>query len=961
MRKVVSILIVVTVVCWFARALDFGSLLEAPPQPAEPQSDEKMVDLAADVVFPHELGDDSTVICFVGNFIGHHNGAVITCDSAVRYNDQRLECFGNVLINKNTTYVYGDRAEYNGQKNEAQVYSPLIKVVDGDATLYTYKFKFDTKRNIGEFDDGGVITNRESMLESDRGYYYADLREFIGVESVEMRNETYDMKGDSVIYNIDTDRARFFSNTNIWNDKGEYLYADRGSYESDDERYVITLNGYILTENHEVWSDSLDYWRERGYALLRSDIQIDDREHKVLAFGDWGEYWEEPGDAVLTRMPSVVGYDPEQGDTLFMRADTIIMRTRTTDGDREEARLEAEAAKRAEEERAAAEAAARESTAKEQTADKPQNEAPKEETDESAGEQSEVSNPELDPEPNHKRPARPDNRERDRGDKTPAAAPASKAAEGDAARPTEERPAAAPDAQTASAPAPKPASEGGEGDTGDDNTPAGKTLRPEGADSLSSAGDTAVIADEEEEEREIPLEELDKEARRARLRELAEQEREAKRQAAAVVKREKEAARKVLLDSIAERRRVRNNMLLDKQRARDSVAAAKLKAREEARKQKHLERLTRKGIKLKFPDAATMARLDSLLEADTRYYDSLANHILDSIIAMWSVDSLPSTAEVEAADTVATDTLYRLVRGFRNVRVYRSDFQVVCDSMSSSSLDSVIRLYIEPVMWHEANQITSESMDIHTKNQQLDFAEFIEKPLMISKLDTLHFNQVAGKTMFSYFRENEIYRDDVNGSAQTIYYMQDDETQDIQGLMYITSGDMTFYIEDKQVVGITYRTNPDYVLYPMNMIPESQSLFLEGFTWQENRRPSRDSVFTRTIRPSVRAEKEELPRPTFPIAERIDKYRMRLVEGGRWYDRTDVLESDVIDWLDRNTDWREQNARDEAMRRDRRRTRSSDEHGGSATPPAAATLTSPSELSDERKAAPSAKSDTVRL
>ena len=41
----------------------------------------------------------------------------------------------------------------------------------------------------------------------------------------------------------------------------------------------------------------------RGHAVLRGNIQIDDTEHKVLAFGDFGEYWKEPGNAFLTRRP----------------------------------------------------------------------------------------------------------------------------------------------------------------------------------------------------------------------------------------------------------------------------------------------------------------------------------------------------------------------------------------------------------------------------------------------------------------------------------------------------------------------------------------------------------------------------------------------------------------------------------------------------------------------------------
>ena len=290
------------------------------------QPEKKVVDLKADVMYPIEFRDTSAV-CLVGNVAFYHSGAVITCDSAVRYSEKHMECFGNVLINKNDTYVYGDRADYNGETHVATVYSDLVTVVDGDATLYTYKFLFNTKTNVGEFADGGVVTNRENQLESDRGYYYANDRTVICVDRVEIRSEEYDLTGDSVVYNLTTDHAYYFRHTNIWNTQGDYLYADRGSYDKGGELYTVTENGYILTEKQEVWSDSIDYYKLAGHAVLRGNIQIDDTEHKVLAFGDFGEYWKEPGNAFLTRRPAVVSYDTSQGDSLFMAADSMFLYT----------------------------------------------------------------------------------------------------------------------------------------------------------------------------------------------------------------------------------------------------------------------------------------------------------------------------------------------------------------------------------------------------------------------------------------------------------------------------------------------------------------------------------------------------------------------------------------------------------------------------------------------------------
>lgn len=319
MRRLVSIAAVALAA---AGVLSARSVM---PAPAPGEGEKKLIDLKSDLMGPVAPGD--SVVFLVGNFAAQHNGAVITCDSAVRYSDMRIEFFGNVLINKNTTYIYGDRAEYDGDVNEARVYSDIIKVVDGDATLYTYKFLFNTKSNVGEFDDGGVMLNRENLLESVRGYYYADTKELIAVDRVEMRNDEYELKGDSVVYDMTTDNAFFFEHTNIWNKDGDYLYADRGAYDKLDTLYIVTRNGYILTEKQEIWSDSLDFYRAKDHVILRHDLQLDDTEHKVLAFGDYGEYWKEPGDAILTRRPAVVSYDLSQGDSLFMRADSMFLFT----------------------------------------------------------------------------------------------------------------------------------------------------------------------------------------------------------------------------------------------------------------------------------------------------------------------------------------------------------------------------------------------------------------------------------------------------------------------------------------------------------------------------------------------------------------------------------------------------------------------------------------------------------
>ena len=791
------------------------------PAPAAAEGEPKIIDFKADVVAPVSAGD--SVIYLVRNFAAQHNGAVITCDSAVRYSDMRMDFFGNVLINKNTTYIYGDRAEYDGEQNIARVYSDLVKVVDGDATLYTYTFLFDTKANIGLFDDGGVLINRDNLLEAVRGYYYADTKELVAVDKVEMRNEEYELAGDSVVYNMATDNAYFFERTNIWNRDGDYLYADRGEYHKADTLYVVTRNGYVLTDKQEMWSDSIDFYRMRNHVILRRDVQIDDTEHKALVFGDYGEYWKEPGNALLTRDPAIISYDRTQGDSLFMRSDTIWL---YTINEQEEARRAAAAAR--------ADSLAR-ALAKDSAA---------------------LTAPAPGPREQHRR-------ERMAADST-AHRPGSDSL---ALRTT---PGLLPDSAALA---------------------ADSLAQPADSLSLAASGgvDSLSLSAADSLARVRALDTLTKAERKALLKEQARREKAERKAAEAKARKEK-------LDQIAAERREKTTAKLLEQKAKEEARLAARRLKAESKLRARQARAARRGKPFKV-DSTELWKLDALAERNAAEQDSLYRLLMQE----WATDSVALLAPVaDTTDSVAAvprDSIYRLVKGYRNVRAYRSDFQNVCDSMVMISTDSTIHLYIEPVLWNQSNQVTSEVMDIYTANQQITRAEFVGSPMMVAQLDTLHYNQVAGKEMISYFHNNEIFRNDVNGNAQTIYYMQDGEPPEIVNLGVIESGDCTFYIEDKQVVTIVYRSNPVWHLYSINDIPADQELYLKGFRWEGARRPSQQDVFDGVIRPSERAARSALPHPRFPIMQRIEENKRRLIEQRRWSDRMDQVDAETVEWM----------------------------------------------------------------
>lgn len=728
----------------------------------------KPVDMQGDDAYSIKY-EDTTALCLVGNVMFYHNGTVITCDSAVRYSERHMECFRNVLINKDSLYVYGDRAEYNGETNMAYIYSPLIKVIDGDATMYTYSFSFNTLENVGRFGGGAIITNGDNRLEAERGYYYADSSVVICVEAVEMQDTQYKLQSDSVIYNLDTDVAEFATETFIWNENNEMVNAKSGRYDRNADRFELFEDSYILTEKQEVWADSVDYRRALENAILRRNIQIDDSDQKVLAFGDYGEYWGDREEALLTERPLVISYDPEMGDSLFVRADSILLFTeRPYDIDST----------------AVADSLATDSL---------------------------------------------------------AIAPQGVQSFGEDIRQQIADAAAAMGVTTDSVAV---------------ATPIEDSVAAQPTDSVS-------IAQPVEDSVAATIVELTPE----QLKEQAKAEKEAAKAAAK-----------------AEKERVK----AEKAKAKAEKAAAK-----EARlKEKAAERRAKRLAKIERYERKKGIVRDSLAQ------DSLAADSLAQVDPAAEFAADEQSDSVAVADTIPHDSVRRIIRAYRNVRSYRSDFQSICDSMAILSLDSTIHLYQSPILWYGANQVTANVIDIYTANQQITRAEFIGNPIMAEQIDSVAYNQVAGKTIEALFRDNEVYRVNAVGNGQTLYYTTDQNSGRVTEFMTITCGDISFLMKDRQIETIIWRGNPVYSIYNITQVPEDQQRTLRDFVWHGDKRPELDQVLDRNLRPSRREEMLKKPQPEFPIQQSIDRRRKRLTESGQWRDRTETLSPDAIQFVE---------------------------------------------------------------
>lgn len=194
-----------------------------------------------------------------------------------------------------------------------------------------------------------------------------------------------------------------------------------------------------------------------------------------------------------------------------------------------------------------------------------------------------------------------------------------------------------------------------------------------------------------------------------------------------------------------------------------------------------------------------------------------------------------------------SDTLYihfdsteqiEYMQGFYKTKFYRPDMQGKADSMIYSFTDSTIYLYKDPVLWSDENQLTADSIRIAMTNNQVDSLALLGSAYIISMDDTLArntFNQIKGKIVVGHFRNNQLAVITVNGNAETVYYIREDNGG-LLGINVAYSSDMRILLEDNEVVNITYIKQPDAKTYAPLQLPEELKK-LKNFRWLEADRP----------------------------------------------------------------------------------------------------------------------------
>lgn len=268
--------------------------------------------------------------------------------------------------------------------------------------------------------------------------------------------------------------------------------------------------------------------------------------------------------------------------------------------------------------------------------------------------------------------------------------------------------------------------------------------------------------------------------------------------------------------------------------------------------------------------------------------DSLAAKTLSTVTEPVSVTEPAEVTDPQSPDslTVPTDSLtvpgdslhvptdslslapkdstkISFIYGIRNVKVFRNDMQVACDSLAYTDLDSLIRLYENPIVWNEIKrQYSADSITVIVKNQSIDRASLMSNAFIIVQEDTLSYDQIRGTEMMAYFDSTgALRRFDSMGGASGVFYIE--ENGSLATVNKFESKMLTATLKDGNIQDLNYFDAVKTDAYPVVQMKKDEKI-LKGFDWQPDKRPKGpEDITPYKPRESQRKVYENVPRAEF--------------------------------------------------------------------------------------------------
>ena len=218
------------------------------------------------------------------------------------------------------------------------------------------------------------------------------------------------------------------------------------------------------------------------------------------------------------------------------------------------------------------------------------------------------------------------------------------------------------------------------------------------------------------------------------------------------------------------------------------------------------------------------------------YGNALMTKILEEDTLYLSADTFLATEKEPTKDSKDNT----IVRAYHNVKLYKKNFQGKADSMVYQGADSTIYFYGDPIFWSNASQLTADAIHILLQGKAFHEMHMTTRAFVASEDVTGNYNQLQGRSMVAFFKENKIDSIEIDGNAESIYFVVDANGQS-KGMNHLRCSQIRIDMEEDAIADITFRHQPIGAFYPPHEIVE-EAKELENFNWRITEQPTRQEV-----------------------------------------------------------------------------------------------------------------------
>lgn len=264
----------------------------------------------------------TTLQTLAGNVIIKQGTTRINCDSAVVNNHTHIvESFGNIHINQaDSLHTYGQYLKYVGAEKMAYL-KRNVRLTDGKGTLLTQSLDYNLETGIGNFYEGGKVTENKTVITSTEGTYYSDTKDVYFKKNVKLDNEKDHVRADSLLYNMSTKISSFISKTNIKNKEVE-INTNQGTYDLNTGNAFFTSRTNVVDSSGRVYTaDNMALEHKSGNAQLEGNAVIIDTAGNFIVMSNQIFLNQQNKSFLATRKP--VAIIIKDSDSTYIAADTL--------------------------------------------------------------------------------------------------------------------------------------------------------------------------------------------------------------------------------------------------------------------------------------------------------------------------------------------------------------------------------------------------------------------------------------------------------------------------------------------------------------------------------------------------------------------------------------------------------------------------------------------------------------